>query len=152
MEKAVKQKVEELLLLPEFTKQPEPKLLSRIKRDSYTVEKWEFYPDDYTAVPFLMLIPDGVSKDNPAPGVMCFPGSVFSMEFISGEPLLESSVCRFEKYPERNRMALYAVKEGMVAFAFDPVAIAECGVDMGNEDYYSSRTQLCHGYIQSGLC
>ena len=53
----VRIKVEELLSMPEFTEQPEPKLLSRVKRDTYTVEKWEFYPDDYTAVPFLMLIP-----------------------------------------------------------------------------------------------
>ncbi|MBQ4528329.1 MAG: hypothetical protein II998_09670 [Clostridia bacterium] len=150
--KDVRNKVNELLLLPEFTKQPEPKMISSVKRDTYTVEKWEFYPDDYTAVPFLMLIPDGVTKENPAPGVLCFPGSTYSKEFLAGEPMLENMGCRYVKYPERNRMALYMVQAGMVAFAFDPLEIAECGLEIDKENWGYTRAQLCHGYIQSGFC
>ena len=150
----VREKVKQLLCMPEFSVQPDPKLLSRIKRNAYTVEKWEFYPDDYTAVPFLMLIPNGVTKKNPAPGVICLPGSVHSKEFISGEPLLPGAACRFEKYPERNRMALYMVKAGMVAFAFDNPETAECALEIerDNDWGYTSREQMCHGLIQSGLC
>ena len=72
---AVREKLRELLLLPEFTPQPSPVLLSSVQREGYRVDKWEFYPDDYTAVPFLALIPDGASAEHPVPGVICLPGS-----------------------------------------------------------------------------
>ena len=148
---AVKEKLRELLLLPEFTKQPSPKKLSSIKRDTYTVEKWEFYPDEYTAVPFLILIPDSASEKNPLPGVMCLPGSAHSKELLAGEPLLEHPVCRVVSYPERNAMAQYVVKNGMVAFAFDNPETAETALEMGGP-CGKSRVQLCYGYIQSGMC
>lgn len=147
----VKAKLRELLLMPDFTPQPEPKKLSSVKRDTYTVEKWEFYPDDYTAVPFLILIPDSATKENPAPGVMCFPGSTHSKEFFSDEPLLDNPMCHFQTYPERNRMARYIAENGMVAFIFDNLETAETGLYMDSA-YGRSRVQMCHGYLQSGLC
>ena len=64
-QKKVKEKIRELLCLPEATPQPAPVLLSRAQREGYTVEKWEFYPDDYTAVPYLALIPDGATAEHP---------------------------------------------------------------------------------------
>ena len=96
-QKNVKAKAEKLLCMPKFTQQPEPKLLSRVKRDTYTVEKWEFYPDDYSAVPFLILIPDGVTNKNPAPGVLCFPGSVLSNVDISDHFFRKEPSLRFLK-------------------------------------------------------
>ncbi len=151
---SVCQKARELLLLPEFTKQPDPVRLSRVQRDGYAVEKWELYPDSVTVVPFLVLIPDGVDDNNPAPGVICIPGSIHSKEFISGEPLLDRPTCRFEKFPERNRMAKYMAMNKMVAFAFDNPETAECALDIEREGEfgYYTRTQMCFGYIQSGLC
>ena len=145
----VKDKLRELLRMPEFTKQPAPKKLGSVKRDTYTVEKWEFYPDDYTAVPFLILIPDCATKENPAPGVMCFPGSTHSKEFFSDEPLLENPMCHFTTYPERNRMARYMAENGMVAFVFDNLETAETGLHMDSA-YGRSRVQVCHGYLQTG--
>ena len=147
---AVKDKVRELMCMPEFTEQPEPVKLSEVKRDGYTVEKWEFYPDDYTVVPFLMLIPDGVSKENPAPGVMCLPGSTYSKEFFAGEPLLENPSCRFVEHADRNQMGLYIVKSGMVAFVFDN--LETCEISAETDTVGAVRTHLCHGYAQSGLC
>ena len=147
----VKEKLRELLLLPDFTPQPNPIKLGSIKRDTYTVEKWELYPDKYTAVPFLILIPDCASKENPVPGVMCLPGSAHSKEFLAGEPLLDNPMCQIAKYPDRNQMALYMVKNNMVAFAFDNPETAESGLEMGGP-CGKSRVQMCYGYIQSGLC
>ena len=150
----LRNKVKEILLIPEKTDQPTPKKLSSIKRDTYTVEKWEFYPDDYFAVPFLILIPDTATADNPVPGVLCFPGSTASKEFLAGEPLLNKAQCTFSKYPDRGKMAYHYVKSGMVAFAFDNPETAECALDIERDhDWgYSSRIHLCHGLIQMGLC
>lgn len=152
--KNVCEKIRELLLMPEFTEQPEPVRLSRVQCDGYAVEKWELYPDPISVVPFLVLIPDGVDRTHPAPGVICIPGSIHSKEFISGEPLIDRPACRFEKYPERNRMAKYMAEHGMVAFAFDNPETAECALDIEREGDYGSysRSQMCFGYIQSGLC
>lgn len=149
---ALKDKVLELLHLPEFSEQPSPQKLDTVARDGYRVEKWEFYPDDYTAVPFLVLIPDAATAQNPAPGVLCFPGSTHSKEFFSDEPLLDSPKCRFQTYPERNRMGRYVAENGMVAFVFDNPATAECALDIDSENDYGSRgrRQLCYGLIQNG--
>ena len=133
--------------------QPAPKLLSAVQREGYRVEKWECYPDAYTALPFLALIPDDASETHPVPAVMCLPGSIFSKEFLAGEPLLDTPNCRFEKYPDRNRMALYMVKNGMAAFAFDSPEIAECSLEIEREGNYggTSRAQMCHGLLQCGF-
>ena len=66
---------------------PPPVRLWREERDGYRLEKWEFYPDDYAAVPFLVLIPEGASAAHPVPGVLCLPGSNHSKESLAGEPL-----------------------------------------------------------------
>ena len=132
--------------------QPAPRLLSSVRREGYRVEKWECYPDAYSVVPFLALIPDHASETHPVPAVMCLPGSIFSKEFLAGEPLLDTPNARFEKYPDRNRMALYMVQNGMAAFAFDSPEIAECSLEIEREGNYggSSRAQMCHGLLQCG--
>ena len=153
----LKSKVRELLQLDFFEGQalgqPAPRLLSTTERDSYRVERWELYPDRYSAVPFLVLIPHRASAENKVPAVMCFPGSIHSKEFISGEPLLNKATCRFEKIPERNRMALYMVKNGMAAYVFDNPETAECALEIERQGDYggTSRSQLCHGLLQCGL-
>ncbi|MBQ7386786.1 MAG: hypothetical protein IJW03_01330 [Clostridia bacterium] len=153
----LKLKVRELLrldvLLSEANRQPAPQMISSVQRDGYRVERWEMYPDDYSVVPFLALIPDGASEKNRVPAVMCFPGSTFSKEFISGEPLLDMANCHMDKYPERNRMALYIVKNGMAAFAFDNPETAECTLEIEREGDFGgkARNQLCHGLLHSGF-
>ena len=150
----VRDKLRELLALPEPTPQPEPVLLSSVQREGYRVEKWEFYPDDYTAVPFLALIPDEASPENPVPAVMCFLGSNHNKEFIAGEPQIDHPNCLVTRYPERNRMGKYFAQNGMAAFVFDNPAIGETSV-MGDpafgETQYYSRVQLCAGYLQFGM-
>ncbi len=143
----VKRKVEALLCMPAITPQPAPKLLSTVQRDGYRVEKWELYPDDYTAVPFLMLIPDGVSDADKAPAVFCLPGAITSKEWLADEPLIEGKPS-FTKYPDRNHMAKYYAENGMVAFAFDHPEQCECAVgDLRGR----SSIKLNFGYLQYGF-
>lgn len=148
----VKKKARELLCLPEITTIEEPKRINVVQREGYRVERWEFYPGRFTKVPFLMLVPDSATKNHPAPAVLCYPGSFYSKEFIAGEPLLEPENCRFERYPERNKMALEIVKNGMIAFAFDPLEIAERGLLTDQKLYVGfSRPHYCYGLLQMGL-
>lgn len=150
--KEVIEKHKELLGMPEFTPQPDPKKLNEIQRDGYRVEKWEFYPDDYTAVPMLILVPDGVTKEMKAPAVICVPGSGTSKEFISGEPLLDAPCCQFQKYPDRNLMALYYAKQGYVALAIDNTGMCECAPANFPREFQMLQVQeLSYGYISSGM-
>lgn len=151
----VQRKHTELLSLPGFTPQPDPVMLSCVQRDGYRVEKWEFYPDDYTAVPFLALIPDEASKTHPVPGVMCLLGSNHSKEFICGEEEIDHPNCKGQvRFPDRNRMAVHLVKNGMAAFAFDNPGIGETSVltdPAFGQTQGNTRVQMCHGYLDMGL-
>ena len=64
-----------------------PSLVKRVKRPGYTLEKWESYPLDSTAVPFLVLIPDGVDASRPVPAALCIPGFGQPKELLAGERL-----------------------------------------------------------------
>jgi len=146
-------KQRELLHLPDFTPQPKPVMLSTVKRDGYRVEKWEFYPDDYTAVPFLALIPDEATKSHPVPGVMCFPGSNYSKEFTAGEPLLDHPNEQICVFPERNHMGEWIVKSGMAAFVFDNPGTGETSIltdPSVGETQFETRVQMTHGILDMG--
>lgn len=151
---AVRQRHRQLLCLPAPTPQPAPVMLSRVQRDGYRVEKWEFYPDDYSAVPFLALIPDGASRDNPVPGVMCLPGTNHSKEFLAGEPLIDHPNCKAGRFPERNHMAQHIVKAGMAAFAFDNPGFGECSVLTDpalGETQFKTVPMMANGYLGLGM-
>ena len=149
----VRDKVLDLLCLPEETPQPAPVRLSSVRRDGYTVEKWELYPDDWTVVPFLLLLPDGADAEHPVPCVLCLPGSIHSKELLAGEPLLDRPTCRCMKYPERNCMAKHYVRNGMAAIAFDNPETAEVALNTEREGEYghTSRLHMCYGLVQAGL-
>ena len=146
----VREQVRELFRMPDWTEQPAPVKLSTVQREGYRVERWEFYPDDYSVVPYLMLIPDGTSADSPAPAVMCFPGSSHSKEFFAGEPLLDIPNCQFKTYPERNAMGKYMVENGMVAIVFDNPETAEVSMRIDDWNTWRSRNRLTYGLIQQG--
>jgi len=139
------------LNMPERTPQPDPVMLSRAQRDGYRVEKWEFYPDDYTAVPFLALIPDGASKENPVPGVMCFPGTHHAEEFLAGEERVNHPNHLQGGFPDRNPMALHYVREGFAAFAFDNPCYAECSV-MTDPSYGQTQFQTMGKFATGAQC
>ena len=150
-QEAVKVRCRELLCMPEPTPQPDPVLLHSVQRDGYRVEKWEFYPDELSAIPVLLLVPNEASAENPVPVVFCFPGSNQSKELFAGEPLIEGRAGNACKYPERNCMGKHYVQNGMAAAVFDPICIAETALDLDDEHQgWHSRTHLCFGLLQSG--
>ncbi|HRE53034.1 MAG TPA: alpha/beta hydrolase family protein, partial [Flavitalea sp.] len=114
----VRNKIRDLMQFPIVTPQPSPKLISKVKRRGYTVEKWEIFPQDGSVVPILMLIPDGVSASNPAPAVLCYPGSASSKEKLAGEPELELRYKQPRLY-EKNHMAKFYAEKGLIAIAID---------------------------------
>ncbi len=120
----VRMKMRELMAFPPVVKQPPPKKLATRHRDGYRVEKWESYPEPGSVVPFLMLVPGGVDADNPAPAVMCFPGSTRSKEGTAGEPELHA---RFTKprHAEQNKMASRYARAGIVSVVIDNPGVAE---------------------------
>ena len=121
------------------------------QREGYRAEKWEFYPDDVSAVPVILLIPDSATDKTPAPTVFCFPGAYHNKEFVSGEPLLEGGACRAARFPERNDMGRWYAQNGMVAAVFDPLGIGELSHDLNDPEYgYDGRTHLCYGMLEYG--
>lgn len=97
---------------------PEPRRISSEQKEGYRVEKWESYPLPETVVPFLVLIPDKVNEKNPAPALMCIPGSGETKETAAGQPELHPRFQEDEPY-ERWIIALPYVRKGLVAVVVD---------------------------------
>jgi len=115
----VKDKLLELLCMPEKVVMRPPVKLASKQRDGYRVEKWEFYPGNFSAVSFLMLVPDSATTEHPAPGAFCLPGSRTSKEILAGEDVPPHPNYQQKPYPDRNCQARHLAKAGFVAAAFD---------------------------------
>ena len=149
----VRTTLHQLMSFPACTPQPSPIRLWQEERDGYRLEKWEFYPDDYFAVPILMLIPSSASAQNPTPGVLCFPGSASAKELLAGEPGFAHPNCsRQRKFPERNDQARHIALAGMVAVAFDNPGTAELAEfnPPDRETQGQTRCALVNGLINTG--
>lgn len=141
---SVRRKLREVLAFPPDERRPSPKLLSREPRNGYSIEKWEFYPNRFAAVPFLMLVPDGVSPANPAPAVLCIPGTDRSKENLAGEPELHEAFAR-PHFEEKNHMALEYVRAGMIAVAVDNPGMAETS----DLDRITGQRYQCSGDVNT---
>lgn len=124
-QEAVREKLLELMCFPKVHGQPQPKRIWSEARQGYRLERWEAYPEPYSVVPYLLLVPDGVSPQSPAPAVMCFPGSTGSKETLAGEPELPGSGAPDKTKWSDNRMAYHYARRGLVAAAFDSPATNE---------------------------
>ena len=113
------------MCFPEVPAQPEPKRIWSKPREGYRLERWEAYPEPYSVVPYYVLIPDGVSQQSPAPGVICFPGSTWSKEGLAGEPELGKTDVADDAKWRDNRMAYHYVRRGFVAVAAENAATNE---------------------------
>lgn len=123
----------------------QPRLLWTRQRDGYRLEKWEAYPLDSAAVPYLVLVPDGVDAQHPAPAILCIPGSGQTKELLAGESATDPD--RSEVKPTRNAMARLYAKEGYVAVAVDNPACGEpCDLERisgaGGTDYVTFARAL----------
>lgn len=119
----VRRTLTHLLAFPRVPRQPPPRLLREEPRPGYRLQAWELYPEPGSAVPCLMLVPDGACAARPAPCVLCFPGSDHPKEGLCGEPVPEPWKPVFRD--ERQHMALHMVRAGMIAVAFDNPATGE---------------------------
>lgn len=123
---AVREKLRELLCFPEnVPKQPPPNRLWSKQREGYQLQKWEAYPEPYSVVPFLVLIPDGVTQRSPAPGVICFPGSTSSKESLAGEPELDTGKPSPKHHWATNKQALFYTQKGFISVAVENPATNE---------------------------
>jgi hypothetical protein len=113
----VRRKLKALLAFPRVPRQPSPRLLREEPRPGYRLQTWELYPEPGSAVPFLMLVPDGVSAARPAGAVLCIPGTDHPKEGLCGEPVPDPWKPVFED--ARQAMALQVVRAGLIAVAFD---------------------------------
>lgn len=138
------------LQMPPFTEEEAPRLLSSAPRNGYTLERWEFYPDPYSAVPVLILRPDGIREK--VPGVLCCPGSASPKELLAGEEMPENANMRRYKFPDRNCQALHCVKNGYIAAAIDNPGTGETAElsDDNKETQDRTRLKLVQGLINSG--
>lgn len=129
-----------------------PRMVNKVQRDGYTLEKWESYPVEGAVVPYLVLVPDDLKPGQQLPGVLCIPGFGQTKELLAGERQGNFSL-EGEPNPEpgRNAMALNLVKEGVIAVAVDNPSAGELS-DNGYFDYLaSSRFLLEMGWSYLGL-
>lgn len=102
---------------PAVADRPAPRRLRQWQRDGYRVEKWEAYPLPGAAVPYFVLVPDGVDEKHPAPALLCIPGWGQTKEMLAGEPPHNSEDTLFRPAPLA--MGRLYAKEGYVAVVVD---------------------------------
>ncbi|MCX5661613.1 MAG: hypothetical protein NTW19_18200 [Planctomycetota bacterium] len=112
-----------LLNFPRTPAQPAPVKISSEPRDGYRLERWEIYPEPFSVVPVLLLVPDGATKAKRAPAVLCLPGTDHPKERLAGEP--EPAIARPNPFPQFEDMARRFVRAGFVALAMDNPGTAE---------------------------
>ncbi|QDS86091.1 Abhydrolase family protein [Rosistilla ulvae] len=121
----VRDKLLELMNFPEPVPQPAPRKLWSQERKGYVLEKWELYPVPGSVVPFLVLIPENATPEQPAPAIMCLPGSSGTKENLAGEPPLVPAFKPDDRnhdgwlHAERNQQAVQFVRAGFVAVPVD---------------------------------
>ncbi len=112
-----------------------PEKVEKTTHKGYRMERWLSYPMEGAVVPFVVLIPDGVDAEHPAPGVMCIPGSGQTIRNLTSD----------------GGMARLYVDQGLVAVAVENPSGGELA-DNGNFDYVSSaRFLLEAGWSWLGL-
>lgn len=142
---AVREKLRELMRFPDVPEQPQPRMLWSEPREGYTLQKWEAYPEPRSVVPYLVLIPDGITE--PAPAVLCFPGSSRTNIGLAGEPEPESD----DRHWDRNRMALHYARAGMVAIAVENPCMGGRSADFGPNRAEVAMNLLWLGRSYEGL-
>lgn len=138
-----------LMKHPVVNNSPKPKMLKQVQRDGYRVEKWEAYPLPRAAVPFLVLVPEGVSAAAPAPAVLCIPGSGQPKELLAAETTQDLTGPPVAQ-PGDNAMALHYVRQGWVAVVVDNAGTGEIGDTQAPGRTYSDDENLARYLLEAG--
>ncbi len=142
----VADKLRELLALPRpAQQQPAPTMLAAEPREGYELQKWECYPEPYSVVPYLVLVPEGFDAENPGPAVLCFPGSNGTKEALAGEPDIVPWAAE-RRHPARNMMGLHYARAGITAAIVDHPDRGEHTSNM----FAGSREELSKHAIWAG--
>lgn len=127
----VQKKAYELMQFPEeMYEEPQVRFLFSKQRDGYRIEKYEISPEPDLWVPFLVMIPDGASKQNKAPGVLCFHGWRGPKEGLCGEEFIDleyGDPVETDRLPFSDCFALHYVRKGFVSLASDWAGVNEMG-------------------------
>ncbi|MGI5820378.1 MAG: alpha/beta hydrolase family protein [Armatimonadota bacterium] len=142
---AVRERLRRLMAFPAVPPQPEPRMLWSEPRDGYELQKWEAFPEPRSVVPFLVLLPEGAPQ--PAPAVLCFPGSTRTNLGLAGEPEPHSE----DPHWDANRMALHYARAGMVAIAVENPCMGERSSEIGPPRPEVAMNLLWMGRSYEGL-
>jgi len=150
-QKAIRSKALELMAFPpDVPAQPAPNRVWRESRDGYSLEKWEIYPEPASVVPILVLVPDGVTAQQPAPAVICIPGSSGTKEFLAGEPESHPGL-KVPAHADKNDMARQFARAGLVAVATDHPGSGEALERVGDQLLGgATRDKLCRDLLYLG--
>jgi len=123
-QKEARKKLRELLALDKFEKAPlSAKLLSKEKRDGYTVEKREMETEPDVFMPFYVLIPDGACETDKRACVITphghGGGKNGTVREFSEEELALLPPARRERMGKSDCFALSLVKRGYIVLAPD---------------------------------
>ncbi len=141
-------RLEKLLKLPaNYDLSGESDLIWVKERNGYRVEKHVIYPEPFSAVPFLVLIPDIAIGKNKVPGVLCISGSSGTKELLANEPEVDGRPTP-NKHPYHNRMAWHYVQAGYAAISVENPGVGELKRDEAN--IWSDRSEFSARMLMRG--
>jgi dienelactone hydrolase len=144
----VVRKLEELMKLPDNgDRSGESDIVWEKEYDDYRIEKHIIYPEPYSAVPFLVMIPKDAGQSNRVPGVLCISGSSGTKEMLCGEPELDGKPTS-NKHPGHNKMAWHFVKAGYAAVAVENPGVGELKKD--EADIWGDRSDFAGRMMMAG--
>ncbi len=145
-QKKVKDKAKELMGLEgNVYEKPVVNLLFSKQRDGYRIDKYEISSEENLWNTMLVLVPDTATEKNPAPVVLCTPGTRWTKEQLSGEEFEDLDYAPAQgtvtgHYFYANTMALRYCRAGIVAIATDDFF---CGETKNNTDCFDDWSWVC---------
>lgn len=99
-------------------------LLECVREEGYTRYKFRLETLPEVAMPFYMLVPEGVTAQNPARAVIAIPAHGANKDTVAGVPANDAVREKLFKSP-KEAYGLAFVKRGYVAFCPDPPGYGE---------------------------
>lgn len=116
-------------------------LLECVREEGYTRYKFRLETLPGVAMPFYMLVPEGVTAQNPARAVIAIPAHGANKDTVAGVPANEAVREKLSRAP-KEAYGLAFVKRGYVAFCPDPPGYGERLEPEAREDLAFRRTTV----------